>query len=452
MLRARHVSIVAIALLFAACGSGTAGSPAKNGILLRAADVGDMRIRTESPVLNAFAFDDAVGHGLLFKDPVKQVVDTLKSYGFQRGYAEQFVGAGMTAGAFVAQFAPGKDLSGMLKYMNGNLFEECPGEPQCSIKTVLAVPSIPGSDGQVVHPTRGPTEGGDITVYKVIFNVGSLIFGTEIGGDDVYDPGTVSKSTALAAFKDFYDKVKSESADSIFNAAPKNGRGPLPPGPQTAISVPPGTRPPASPSSSARAAAGPVAERCVRRLAAPAHGRARLFDRALRARKRQVAAHHHRAVGAHFDRGGRVGLLDVVVRDEVERAARAAQDGVGHRAPVGVLRLDPRALLAVEDGRKRAEALGEVAAALAVVVDGDAVAFVRLAGRHGYASALAFMFSRSARKPFGRSFAMRRPVSFARNVGAVISAPLRTVVTSPASLSANQWWTMPSAPLESHSN
>jgi len=248
MLRARHVSIVAIALLFAACGSGTAGSPAKSGILLRAADVGDMRIRTESPVLNAFAFDDAVGHGLLFKDPVKQVVDTLKSYGFQRGYAEQFVGAGTTAGAFVAQFAPGKDLSGMLKYMNGNLFEECPGEPQCSIKTVLVVPSIPGSDGQVVHPTRGPTEGGDITVYKVIFNVGSLIFGMGIGGDDVYDPGTVSKSTALAAFKDFYNKVKSESADSIFNAAPKNGRGPLPPGPETAISVPPGTKPTGSPS------------------------------------------------------------------------------------------------------------------------------------------------------------------------------------------------------------
>ena len=248
MLRARHVSIVAIALLLAACGSGTAGSPAKNGILLRAADLGDMRLSTESPVLNAFAFDDAVGHGILFKDPIGNVIKTLKSYGFQRAYVEQFVGAGTIAGAFVAQFAPGKDLSGMLTYMNTNLFEECPGEPECSIKTLLSVPSIPGSDGQVEHPARKPNEGGDITVYKVIFNVGSLIFGEEIGGDFVYDPGTVSKSTALASFKALYNKVKGESADSIFSAVPKNPLGAPPPPPQTAISVPPGSRPTGSPS------------------------------------------------------------------------------------------------------------------------------------------------------------------------------------------------------------
>ena len=230
MPRARRLCVFAIILIFAACGTGSAGPAAKNGILLRAADLPDMRIRNQSPKLGPAEFDDAVGHGILFKDPVGKVVGQLRAYGFQRAYAEQFVGAGTTAGAFVAQFAPNKDLSGMLKYMNTNLFEECPGDPTCSLKTVLTVSSIPGSDGQVVHPNRAPTDGGDITLYKVIFRVGSLIYGMEIGGDEVYDPGTVSQSRALAAFKEFYNEVKSESADQIFAKAPKEGLGPPPPG------------------------------------------------------------------------------------------------------------------------------------------------------------------------------------------------------------------------------
>jgi hypothetical protein len=118
----------------------------------------------------------------------------------------------------------------MLKYMNGNLFEECPGEPQCSRKAILDVSSIPGSYGQVVHPNREANEGGDITLYKVIFRVGSLVFGMEIGGDELYDPGTVSKSQALASMKDFYNDIKSESADQIFRSVPKTGLGPPPPG------------------------------------------------------------------------------------------------------------------------------------------------------------------------------------------------------------------------------
>jgi len=250
MSRARPFSVVAIALLLAACGSGTTGPAAINGVLLRAADLPDMRLHNQSPSLPAFPFEDQLAHGVLFKDPPEKVIAQLKASGFQRGYLEQFTGAGTLAGAFVAQFAAGKDLTGLLKYMNGNLFEECPGDPQCSIKTVLSDPSIPGSYGQIVHPTRKADEGKDITLYKVIFPVGSMIFGMEIGGDELYDPGTVSRSQALAAFKAFYSHVKGETADQIFNAAPKTPLGPpsngAPTGPFT--SLPPGVAPSGSPS------------------------------------------------------------------------------------------------------------------------------------------------------------------------------------------------------------
>lgn len=250
MPRVRSISVVAIALLLAACGSGTTGRKAVNGVLLRAADLPDMRLFSESPVLPAFPFQDAVGHGILFKDPIPKVVSTLKSYGFVRAYAERFSGAGTIGAAFVAQFASGKDLSGMLKYMNTNLFEPCPGDPTCSIKLLLKVPAIPSSYGQVLHPARTPDEGKDITLYKVIFPVGSMIFGMEIGGDEVYDPGTVSQSQALAAFKAFYDHVKAETADQIFNAVPKTPLGPPPPGggPADISSLPPGAVPSGSPS------------------------------------------------------------------------------------------------------------------------------------------------------------------------------------------------------------
>jgi len=252
MARARSMSVIAIALLLAACGGGTkAGPAARNGVLLRAADLPDMRIRNESPLLPVpGALEEVIGHGIVFKDPVAKVVGQLKAYGFQRAYAEEWAGAGTLSGAFVAQFAAGKDLSGMLKYMNGNLFEECPGDPQCSIKTILSVPAIPGSYGQTLHPNRDVTEGLDITTYKVIFPVGSLIFGMEIGGDEIYDPGTVPLSTALAAFKAFYNHVKTETADQIFKSVPKTPLGPPPPGGPAGppSSLPPGARPTGSPS------------------------------------------------------------------------------------------------------------------------------------------------------------------------------------------------------------
>jgi hypothetical protein len=252
MSRARPFFVVAIALLLAACGSGsgTTGPAAINGVLLRAADLPDMRLHNQSPSLPAFPFEDQLAHGVVFKDAPEKVIAQLKASGFQRGYLEQFTGAGTLAGAFVAQFAAGKDLTGMLKYMNGNLFEECPGDPTCSIKTVLSVPSIPGSYGQTVHPNRQPDEGKDITLYKVIFPVGSMIFGMEIGGDELYDPGTVSRSQALAAFKSFYNHVKGKTADQIFFAVPLTPLGPPSNGGPTGPveSLPPGVVPSGSPS------------------------------------------------------------------------------------------------------------------------------------------------------------------------------------------------------------
>jgi hypothetical protein len=252
MSRARPLSVVVIALLLAACGSGTNGPAPVNGVLLRAADLPDMRLLRESPVLpDAFAFEDQLGHGIVFKDPQEKVIKELKASGFEHAYLEQFIGAGTLAGAFMAQFTA-KDLTGMLKYMNGNLFEECPGDPKCSVKTILAVPDIPGSYGQTLHPNRAADEGKDIISYKVIFAVGSLIFGMEIGGDEVYDPGTVTKAQALAAFKAFYNHVKSKTADQIFKAAPSSPLGPPPSGEGgpsgITTSVPPGTVPTGSPS------------------------------------------------------------------------------------------------------------------------------------------------------------------------------------------------------------
>jgi hypothetical protein len=248
MPHARSFSVVLIALLFAACGSGTNGPAPVNGILLRAADLPDMRLNRESPILpDAFAFEDQLGHGVVFKDPVRKVLAQLKASGYQRAYLEQFIGAGTIAGAFVAQFAPGKDLTGMLKYMNTNLFEDCPGDTQCSIKSTLSVSAIPGSYGQMLHPTRSASEGKDLRLYKVIFPVGQLIFGMEIGGDEVYDPGTVSQSQALASFKAFYNHVKAQTPDLIFASAPKTPLGPPPGrgGPTgVSTSVPPGGAPP----------------------------------------------------------------------------------------------------------------------------------------------------------------------------------------------------------------
>jgi hypothetical protein len=246
MSRARSISVVTIALLLAACGSNVPGPAARNGILLRAADLPDMRIHDQSPALEAFPFSDVLGHGIVFKDPPVKVIARLKSDGFVHGYAEQFIGAGTLAGAFVAQFTAGKT-DDMLKYMNGNLFEECPGDPTCSKKTILAVPAIPGSYGQTLQPNRDATEGLPITTYKVLFAVGSLIFGMEIGGDEIYDPGTVTKSQALTAFKAFYDHVKGMTASKIFSSAPGTPLGSRP-GADPGASLPPGVVPSGSPS------------------------------------------------------------------------------------------------------------------------------------------------------------------------------------------------------------
>ena len=62
------------------------------------------------------------------------------------------------------------------------------------------------------------------------------------------------------------------------------------------------------------------------------------------------------------------------------------------------------------------------------------------------------MFARSLWIPFGMSLDSFQLVTFARNVGSIISAPFDSVVDPPSSASENQWWTRPSAPFESQAN
>ena len=86
-----------------------------------------------------------------------------------------------------------------------------------------------------------------MTDYKVLFVVGPLVYGLDVGGDSgFYDPGTISQSAALAVFKDVYDRVKDEAPDVVFRAVPARPLGPVPAG-AVSGSSPPGASPPPSP-------------------------------------------------------------------------------------------------------------------------------------------------------------------------------------------------------------
>jgi hypothetical protein len=129
--------------------------------------------------------------------------------------------------------------------MYQQLFQPCPGEPQCSSQSPLAVPGIPQAKGQRVSPFRQPIFGVPVTDYKVLFVVGPLVYGVDVGGDQqFYDPGTVSPSTALAVFKDVYERVKGRAPDAVFKDVPARPRGF--PGVAVSGSPPPGVPPPPS--------------------------------------------------------------------------------------------------------------------------------------------------------------------------------------------------------------
>src|SRR5829696_1468554 len=87
----------------------------------------------------------------------------------------------------------------------------------------------------------------------------------------------------------------------------------------------------------------------------------------------QVSAQVYRSVGDELYPGRLLGLLTrTLLQPVVKRSARAATHDLGHLLRGGVLRLDPRSLLDVEDLRQATDALGEVQATPSVVEDSHA--------------------------------------------------------------------------------
>jgi hypothetical protein len=247
--RAKAAACVFIALLLAGCSSSSTSPKAIDAVLLHASDVPDMRLVAESqPITDPADLEEPLGHGEVFKIEGPAIAAKLAEFGFVRAHLEAFLGGGTHAQAFVAEFKSAADAQAARDFMYQQFFQPCPGEPQCSTRSPLAVPDIPQAKGQRVTPFRQPIFGNPVTLYKVLFVIGPLVYGMDVGGDpQFYDPGTVSPSTALAVFKDVYERVKGQAPDAVFKAVPARPLG-LPAGADGAVSgsPPPGVPPPPS--------------------------------------------------------------------------------------------------------------------------------------------------------------------------------------------------------------
>lgn len=236
---------VALTVALAGCSNASTGPKPLDAVLLHVSDLPDMRLSGASATVKELpVLEEAMGHGEIFKIEPSQIGAKLSEWGFVRAHLEQFLGAGTHAQAGVLQFGSPADAQTALGFMFQQLFEQCPGQPQCSEQLPLSVPDIPGAKGQVVTPFRAAIFGKPATDYKVLFAIGSLVYAIDVGGDQgFYDPGSVSKDTALAIFKDVYERVKGLSADALFKAVPTRPQGaPLGGGP-VSISPPPGASP-----------------------------------------------------------------------------------------------------------------------------------------------------------------------------------------------------------------
>jgi hypothetical protein len=249
-LRTMGVACVVLALALAGCSSKSAPPKAADAVLLHASDVPNMRLEGAS---QAFTDSDvlvqALGNGEVFKIEPPAIAAKLSEWGFVRGHLERFLGGGTHAQAFVIEFRSPAEARTALDFMYKQLFQPCPGEPQCATKFPVSVPDIPTAKGQVVTPFRDQNFGKPFTDYKVLFSVGPLVYGIDVGGDgDFYDPGTVSKDTAVAVFKDVFERVKGLSPAALFKIVPAR---PLGSPPETAVSgsPPPGAGPPGATSS-----------------------------------------------------------------------------------------------------------------------------------------------------------------------------------------------------------
>jgi hypothetical protein len=209
-----RLALAVLVLVAVGCGSDDS-TDARNGRLIFAADVANMRLGDLSPLLGPEFAADILG-GDIFKDPPEKVVPKLRSAGFKRGVAEQWVGAGTGARAFAMEFGSEAQAREMLDYMYEQMFMPCPNDPGCSEQGQLEVPGIPGAKGQRLKRIKPPEAGARVNVYKVLFPIGAVVYGVGAGDDGWYDPAQIPREDALAIFRAVYDRIKSLTPDRLF--------------------------------------------------------------------------------------------------------------------------------------------------------------------------------------------------------------------------------------------
>lgn len=216
------------------CGTdnGTTSPKAIDGVLLRASDLPTMRLQVEDPVDDAAGMAELLGGPescacpTVFKDEIPVVTAKLKNFGFKRGYAELWGGAGLHGSAFAAEFDTADHAKAALDYMNVELFRECIDEPYCSSRVRIKNPGIPDFVGLALTPLRPEREGRQEIFYKFLFRIGTTVYGAMDGASDAYDPGSVSQAQALALVQRFYDRVKNREISDVLRSAPPSPLGP----------------------------------------------------------------------------------------------------------------------------------------------------------------------------------------------------------------------------------
>jgi hypothetical protein len=233
----RHGVGIGLSLFFLAavsCGTdnGTSSPKPTDGVLLRASDLPNMRLVAEDPVADAAGLAEHLGGPescacpTVFKDDIPVVTEKLKGFGFKRGFAELWDGAGLHGAAFAAEFDTADHAKAALGYMNVELFRECIDEPYCSKRVRIKNPRIPDFVGLALTPLRPPQEGRQATLYKFLFTSGSIVYGVMDGADNAYDPGSVSQPQALALVQRFFDRVKNREISDVLRSAPPSPLGP----------------------------------------------------------------------------------------------------------------------------------------------------------------------------------------------------------------------------------
>lgn len=203
-----------------------------DGVLLRASDLPGMRLLAQDPIADAVGLAETLGGPescacpTVFKDDTPVVVEKLKEFGFERGYAEQWVGAGLQAASFVAEFDTAAHAEAALGYMDDELFRDCIDEDYCSKRVRITNPTIPDFVGLALTPLRPAEEGRQATLYKFLFRSGTTVYGVMDGADNAFDPGSVSQAEAVGVVEELYDRVKDRDIKEVLRSAPPSHRGP----------------------------------------------------------------------------------------------------------------------------------------------------------------------------------------------------------------------------------